>query len=47
MYSLNTTFYVEITLGICDSISENDNPFIQSNKIDSVMATFRYIGSMS
>lgn len=41
MYSLKTIFEVEITLGICDSISENDDPFIQDNKIDSVMATLR------
>ena len=46
MYSLKTAFDVEITLGICDSISDNDDPFKQANKIDSVMATFRQTGFM-
>ena len=41
MYSFKTAFDVEITLVICKSISENDDPLIHANKIDSVMATFR------
>ncbi len=41
MYSLKIIPEVEITLGIHNSISENDDPSIQANKISSVMTVFR------